>query len=216
MDKDCIVNSSRSVFYDFGVEKTTLKQIAEACNTTTSLIRYYYDSKESILADLVRKYSLEIDSVIGDWFYSHGYQYDIFNISQISMMLQFELYRRDPQARKVYIDYLNSGLRHCFVENFEKTYRDADRARLFNLDRSYDQIPLLATAYHGMLLSVHYMFFSGRLNCTEEQINDYLLLAFCRSTGFSDDAAQTEIDKVKKIFSQMKISIEPYFHIKLD
>ena len=53
-DRDFVLNSAARLFREQGYDRTTVKEIAEACNLLPGSLHYRYKAKEDILVDLMR------------------------------------------------------------------------------------------------------------------------------------------------------------------
>lgn len=53
-DRDLVLRSAARLFREQGFERTTVKEIAEACNMLPGSLHYRYQAKEDILVDLMR------------------------------------------------------------------------------------------------------------------------------------------------------------------
>ena len=53
-DRDFILSSAARLFREQGYDRTTVKEIAEACNLLPGSLHYRYQAKEDILVDLMR------------------------------------------------------------------------------------------------------------------------------------------------------------------
>jgi len=53
-DRDLVLRSAARLFREQGYERTTVKEIAEACNMLPGSLHYRYQAKEDILVDLMR------------------------------------------------------------------------------------------------------------------------------------------------------------------
>lgn len=53
-DRDLVLNSAARLFREQGYDRTTVKEIAEACNLLPGSLHYRYQAKEDILVDLMR------------------------------------------------------------------------------------------------------------------------------------------------------------------
>ena len=53
-DRDFVLSSAARLFREQGYERTTVKEIAEACNMLPCSLHYRYQAKEDILVDLMR------------------------------------------------------------------------------------------------------------------------------------------------------------------
>jgi AcrR family transcriptional regulator len=53
-DREHVLAASARLFRERGYERTTVKEIAEACNMLPGSLHYRYPSKESLLVDLMR------------------------------------------------------------------------------------------------------------------------------------------------------------------
>ena len=63
MDKEFIIKKARPLFYEYGIKDVSLKQIANECDTTVSLITYYFGSKAD-LAEAVYLFSFSAPTVL--------------------------------------------------------------------------------------------------------------------------------------------------------
>lgn len=53
-DRDFVLRSAAGLFREQGYDRTTVKEIAEACNMLPGSLHYRYQAKEDILVDLMR------------------------------------------------------------------------------------------------------------------------------------------------------------------
>ena len=53
-DRDFVLRTTARLFREQGYDRTTVKEIAEACNMLPGSLHYRYQSKEDILVDLMR------------------------------------------------------------------------------------------------------------------------------------------------------------------
>lgn len=53
-DRDFVLSSAARLFREQGYDRTTVKEIAEACNMLPGSLHYRYQAKEDILVDLMR------------------------------------------------------------------------------------------------------------------------------------------------------------------
>ena len=53
-DRDFVLNSAARLFREQGYDRTTVKEIAEACDLLPGSLHYRYQAKEDILVDLMR------------------------------------------------------------------------------------------------------------------------------------------------------------------
>ena len=54
LDREIVLTSAARLFKAHGYERTTVKEIAEACNMLPGSLHYRYQTKEAILVDLMR------------------------------------------------------------------------------------------------------------------------------------------------------------------
>lgn len=54
MDRERVLDAAAKLFREQGFEKTTLKEIAQACDMLPGSLHYRYPSKESLLIDMMR------------------------------------------------------------------------------------------------------------------------------------------------------------------
>ncbi|MES3040691.1 MAG: TetR/AcrR family transcriptional regulator [Pseudomonadota bacterium] len=54
LDREAVLTSAARLFRDHGYERTTVKEVAEACNMLPGSLHYRYQTKEAILVDLMR------------------------------------------------------------------------------------------------------------------------------------------------------------------
>ncbi|MHB7984948.1 TetR/AcrR family transcriptional regulator, partial [Lacticaseibacillus paracasei] len=53
-DRDRILFAAAHLFREYGFDKTTVRQIAEACDLLPGSLHYRYRAKEDILVDMMR------------------------------------------------------------------------------------------------------------------------------------------------------------------
>lgn len=53
-DREFVLATAAKLFRDNGYERTTVKQVAEACDMLPGSLHYRYNSKEALLIDMMR------------------------------------------------------------------------------------------------------------------------------------------------------------------
>ena len=71
MDKEFIIKKARPLFYEYGIKDVSLKQIANECDTTVSLITYYFGSKADLAEAVYMQYFNELVVTIENKYYEN-------------------------------------------------------------------------------------------------------------------------------------------------
>lgn len=211
MDKQNIVDIARKMFYEQGIANVSFKQLAEKCEVAPSLITYYFKTKSNIVTDVISQYCDEIEQVIAAKFYEQKIPYDIRVASIVDLLVKLQVYNEDEKARAFYLEYLNCGMETIFAAGFESIYRKLDKHIILDIDRSYDQLPSVAAAAHGVVLTLIYAYYSGKLSCTYEQFVDYVLTVRCKLLNLSEGEIQNIIQDGKDCFHRLDFHVQPYF-----
>jgi len=214
MDKQSIIDVARRMFYEQGIQDVSVKQMAEACSVAPSLISYYFKNKTAIVTSVITEYSQEIEKVISRKLYQMRIPYTLEIVSILDLLVKLELYEQDEKARTFVLEYLNCGMDVIFSANFDSIYRQLDQHVILDIDRSYDQITSVAAAAHGVVLSMMYGYFSGKLNCTYDQFIDFTLDARCRLLNVMPEKIKPMIREAKELRDRMHLTVKPFFVIE--
>lgn len=214
MDRQSIVRVARKMFYERGIQDVSVKQLAEACSVAPSLISYYFGTKTAIVLDVITEYSREVETVITRKLYQLRVPYDPHILGILDLLVKLDLYEQDEKARSFVLEYLDCGMNVIFSANYDSIYRQLDQHVILDIDRSYDQIPCVATAAHGVVLSMMHSYFSGKIKCTYEQFLDFTLCSRCRLLNIPSEKIKPMIDQAMELRNRMHLTIKPEFVIE--
>lgn len=212
--KDAIINSAFKLFYIFGVDETSFESIANDCGVTAPLITYYFKTKNRLVEEIANRLANRIAQAVLDKFYSNGIKYDPKIAFAANIIIIHNLFDEDEKARNFFLYFLNCGFEYNFIENHKPYYASLDRFYHFNLDREKDEISLLATSLLFSAFSLTYAYFTGRLNCTLDQMTRYMIYVQFKLMNIPEEEIEKVITEAKELVDQLNFKFEPYFEIK--
>lgn len=214
MEKQSIVDCARRMFYEQGIANVSMKQLAEKCEIAPSLVTYYFKTKSNIITDVISEYSREIDSMIEAKYYEKKIPFDVRTADIVDLLVKLKLYKEDEKARTFYLEYLNCGMETLFSADFESIYRRLDRYFIMDIDRSYDQLAAVSAAAHGVVLTMIFAYYSGRLDCTYEQFVDFVLHARYKMFNMAEPEIDTMLAEGKQRYQEFTFTVKPYFVVE--
>ena len=140
-----IVTISAGLFSERGYRGTTIRDIAERADILSGSLYHHFESKESIIDEIMRAYWTDLFDE-----YERVLQSDLDGAAQISEMLELSvrmLHRHGPAIRILLNDYPYVAEALPYVENFmsiiERVWTDMLVAGVDNGDLRPDLDPLL-------------------------------------------------------------------------
>jgi len=64
--RQAILQRSAAVFAEHGVDRASMARVAAECGVSKALLYHYYDSKEALLQDIIRRHLVELDAAIAE------------------------------------------------------------------------------------------------------------------------------------------------------
>src|SRR5699024_4166432 len=104
--KERIYTNAKTILYNKGYTKTTIKEIASYSDIPVSLVHYYFRKKDDILKRIYR------DFINNIYYYLHNNLLDIFHNSLLSSVLTqriyYEIILRDENNSRVHYQVLQN------------------------------------------------------------------------------------------------------------
>lgn len=211
--KDAIINSAFKLFYSVGVDETSFETIANDCGVTAPLITYHFKTKNKLVEEIAKRLTGRIANATLDKLYANAIKYDPKLVFAANIIVIHKLFDEDERARKFFLYFLNCGFEYVFIDGHKDYYAALDRFYCFNLDRSKDELSLLSTTLLFSSFSLTYAFFTGRLNCTLEQLTDYVIATEMKLMNLPSMEIDAVIRDAKALVAQLDFKIEPFFQI---
>lgn len=211
--KDAILDAASRLFYMDGVEATSFETIAGKCGVTAPLITYHFGTKNKLVEEIVNRLTAHVGEAILTKIYEKELKYDPKIGVVINILLIHKLFDEDEKARNFFLYFLNCGLEYNFIEGHRDYYAMLDRYYFFGLDRSKDELSLLSTSLLFVGWSLTYAYFTGRVDCTLEQLTDYMITAQFRLMRLPDDEITAVIGEGRRLFTLLDFKIGPYYEI---
>lgn len=212
--KDAIIESAFKLFYTHGVDDTSFEAIASDCGVTAPLITYHYKTKNKLVEEIANQLTSRIAQSVMDKYSINGIKYDPKIAVAVNIMILHQLFAVDKKARNFFLYFLNCGFENNFIEGHKNYYSKLDSYYCFGFDRSKDEISLLSTSLLFSALSLTYAYFTNRLNCTLEQMTDYMINVQFKLMNIPDEEINQIISEAKRIVSLLDFKFESYFLIK--
>ena len=211
--KDSIINSAFKLFYIDGVDETSFEAIANDCGVTAPLITYHFKTKNKLIEEIANKLTNRISKAVVEKFYNNGIKYDPKINFTADIIVIHRLFNEDEKARKFFLYFLNCGYEYNFIGGHREYYYFLDRHYCFNLDKSKDELSLMSTSLLFSAFSLTYAYFTGRLNCTLEQMTDYMISVQFRMMNVPEEEISEIINESKRLVNLLDFKFEPYFRI---
>lgn len=213
MDREYIIKKARPLFYEYGIKDVSLKQIAEECDTTVSLITYYFGSKADIAQAVYMQFFYELEKLIENKYYENKISYDFRSSGIMYVMSTIHLYEYDPKARRFFLEYCNMGMDYVFFDGYDDIYKNLDK-KVFFTKNTTDKLILIAASAHSASMGLMYAYFSGKIDCTYNQFVDYALRKRCTILSMSDKETKQLIRVTKKLYAMFNYKIKPDFTLE--
>lgn len=210
MDKEFIIKKARPLFYEYGIKDVSLKQIANECDTTVSLITYYFGSKADLAEAVYMQYFNELVVTIENKYYENKISYDFRSSGIMYVMSTLHLYESDPKARRFFLEYCDMGLNYVFFEGYDDIYINLDKKIFFTKNTS-DRLDLIAASAHSGSMGLMYAFFSGRIDCTYSQFVDYALRKRCQMLSLTEKETKQLTRVTRNLFTMFDYKTKPNF-----
>jgi AcrR family transcriptional regulator len=212
--KEAIINSAFKLFYLYGVDETSFENIANDCGVTAPLITYHFKTKNNLIEAIANNLTTRIASAVLDKFYVNGIKYDPKIAFAANIYVIHRLFNDDEKARNFFLYFLNCGFEFTFIDAHKDYYASLDRYYCFQLDRTKDEITLLATSLLFSAFSLTYAYFTNRINCTLEQMTDYMITFQFKQMNIPEKEITNTIAETKRLVNLLDFKFEPYFVIK--
>lgn len=210
MDREIIIKKARPLFYENGIKDVSLKQVAETCGTTVSLITYYFGSKADLAKAVYLQYFNELIITIEDKYYANKISYDPRSSGAMYVLSTIYLYQNDPKARRFFLEYCELGMNYVFFEGYDDIYKNLDK-NIFFTKNSTDKLSLVAATAHSASIGILYAYFSGKIDCTYNQFLDYAIKKRCKILSMSDKEVKQLTRVCKKLLAMFDYKIKPNF-----
>lgn len=101
-----IIEVSKHLFYAHGFQKTSLRQIATACDINQSLIYYYFDGKEALAAHIMEEFAAKVKLTMRHYL---TYEDDplLFMLAYVRMLLKEA--SKDPHELDFYCEVFHNN-----------------------------------------------------------------------------------------------------------
>ncbi len=213
-NRNKIINYSTKLFYEKGINNTSLNEIANFCGVTKPLITYHFETKANLAKEVLDNISAYIKNYVSEKIYKNFDHYNLQHSTAAEIILTMRLYYEDEKARRFFCEYLNFGFETQLSTDFIKFFKIHDRQYHLNINRNTDELTMLSTAATFSLLSLMYSYFTGRINCTFEQVLDYALRTMFKFMKIDDNKIDESIRESKNILDKLDFKILPYFRIE--
>ncbi len=186
-----IINTSFSLFLNYGYDEVTTRMIAEASGMTRALLFHYYNKKDALLLDVFLnigqqavKYNKRVLS---------EEQKDILDIGMF-FRLFYEMMRVKPQYSNIYLPIFNDAelLNQLlmFIKNNHEFYGVGPYSK---------KKELAMFMVSGCLSQLVLLYEKNELDMTTSEVTDYAMHGYYFYLGLSRDEAQKLIDLSNEI-----------------
>lgn len=215
--KERIQQTAIKLFYEQGYQKTTIAQIAKACDISTGVVSYHYKTKNLMGNELNGIFSLKRKNVIAKKYYDKYKTYNLQYAIAMEWRLLFNMFLKDPHVLRFQIELSNFGsndktsitLEHRikYFERYFKTYH-------LEYNEDQDELALLAFSVMGASNSLLSAYFQGDINCDSDFACNYHIQTLFTLLKIPPSEIQDIIDESKRIYNELDISIKPYFVVE--
>lgn len=206
-----ILSSAWKMFYQRGVDRVTMKDIAAACDISTSLLQHYFPKKEIIImhlcSDLMQKIHLFIQDEVDDSLF------DGQNKAAILFGLYYRLFydvlvRENNRILHICTPILYSAplLKTATDFIFDMVYSDTDLKGLDTEEYRFE-IHLL----NGGLSQTVNIYLNSDFHKSMQQYLDILFRSYYNSLGFTQAEQQTVSDVMDNVLTK---ALRDRFYIK--
>lgn len=211
-----ILESATKLFYENGYNDTHLDYVADACGITKQLISYYYGSKAELAIAVDDNYSILNKNTINFKTYKYFYGMEFFDLqvnTAIEIKLESMLLLNDEKAMRFYKEIAAIDPKYYGDSNI-LFYEAHDRRYHLDIDRSRDELNMLAIAsgMAGQALLIAYD--DGAFCCTQQQLLDYSIEVLYKLMNISAERIKEINEESNKIIKMLNFSFKPYFIIE--
>lgn len=212
--KEAIIESAFKLFYTHGVDGTSFEAIAGDCGVTAPLITYHFKTKNRLVEEIATQLTSRIAASVLEKFYVNGIKYDPKTALAVNIMVLHHLLADDHKACQFFLYFLNCGFENNFIHGHKEYYASLDRYFCLGLDQSKDEISLLSTSLLFSAFSLTYAFFTGRVNCSLEELTDYMIRVQFKLMDIPVNEISSILDQSKQLYEKLQFRFEHYFQIR--
>jgi hypothetical protein len=205
-----IIEVAKKLFYENGLNATSLEKIAQRCNITKPLITYHFGTKAKLAGVIFGKYSADIMNYLTEKAYLNFPEYNFMCVNTANLMLNLKLYKEDEKAFRFYKEFFDSSFEDV-TEGIEQFYKMIIRQRRMKIDDATKKLIYFSLNYAARGLIYHY--FTGKIDCSFEQFQDYLIRMSYQALFIDNEEIDELIEKGNELLEKLDLKIYPYFRV---
>lgn len=205
--KNKILSVSTRLFYEKGLDSTSLDEIARECGITKPLIIYHFSSKINIAKTIYREYTDDQRQIFFQKAREIENKYKNVEILMAYRLQSVKYYRDVPEAIRFFTE--------LFTNNFGEVVQQNNSIGYFGITPSIDpdilHLRQIGAQYARRGLILHYA--NGDINCSWETFAWY----FTNMTMMfyiSQNTIRQTLPKAMKLLEDIHIDYLPYFQWK--
>ena len=168
--KDKIISAATSLFSRFGLEKTTMEDIAKAAKKGKSSLYYYFKSKEEVFAEVIKKEIAGLKTAIIEAIEKEDDPYNKFR-KFVDARLNYLNEKADQ-----YTNVKDEHLKHYeFVENLTADYSNWEISTIKNIveygrDKGLFEVTDLDSISQALFFALKGLEYPWAINLTRKEI----------------------------------------------
>ena len=168
--KEKIISAATSLFSRFGLEKTTMEDIAKAANKGKSSLYYYFKSKEEVFAEVIKKEIAGLKTAIIEAIEKEDDPYNKFR-KFVDARLNYLSEKADQ-----YTNVKDEHLKHYeFVENLTADYSNWEISTIKNIveygrDKGLFEVTDLDSISQALFFALKGLEYPWAINLTRKEI----------------------------------------------
>lgn len=191
--------AAKECFLEKGYNDVTFREIAERAGVTSSLISYYYDSKENLAAEVCSSFLDEVTEELG--------QIDFHNLGSgerfyITVYLEWMKIDEIPAYSRFYYSYFENSLGQKVLNGSNYLKMVNDIIEDYGLDISSMENEIYMIANRGATRELLLHRYKDQYSVTREDIMDITTSNYFYNLGLDDEQIYSIVTKSKEFLTE--------------
>ncbi|MFZ7132172.1 MAG: TetR/AcrR family transcriptional regulator [Eubacteriales bacterium] len=212
--KQEILCVAKKLFYENGIRKTTIKDIANECNIPPSLVCHHFNNKNNLAHFIYSDFLRHKEEICTNKYYKKYGEYDLQTGNAVELYLMLKVYNEDKNIYRFFCEHLNDDFKNIMLDYNYYRFKSLAKKYHLNINNEENELFLISHASKGALANLVVFFFNGTLNTSFEYFCDYYASFPFRCLNMPPEKINEILDKAKKIFKELDFHIKPYFTIE--
>ena len=222
-----IIESAKKLFYEKGLNKTTVAQITTLAGVNNGLFTYYFGSKSNLAAKIETDFRLDMRNLVSQALFDYYRDYNLALGIATEYRVSIDLYERYPMLRRFVLEnYSNTfqirDISYSEILEQQKSFSTDQRGhfyqmqkRLINpeisdMDLNIYQVVGIA-ASNSLALAWH----NKLINCSKEYLGDKFIEICFWLLKLSDERIEQLKTESLEAAKHVHLVLKPYFELEI-